>query len=325
MRELHQLEQQQDAVRLAGWLSRNSMRVRVEQEDGRWVLWLVDDGQKEAAVVLVQQFLSDPQAAQISESEVEGRRLLQQQNAPEARLNTAASRRLKQRWSGVWYYSFPATAILIGISLFVVAITTDWRASFQQGGLFMPTCNDQQSRLLSKLFIQTPPEEYTAIELLLVDPFLPNPAGVIRRGEIWRFVTPIFLHFGVLHILFNMQWLWGLGRWIEFNRGTGRYLLLVLMTAVIPNLAQLYWSGPNFGGMSGVVFGLIGYAWMKGRTSPEDGIGLPQDQIVYSIFFLLICMTGSLGPIANAAHLGGFLTGIVLGLRKKLWRTLLRR
>ncbi|MFM7921708.1 MAG: hypothetical protein ACKPJJ_15915, partial [Planctomycetaceae bacterium] len=60
MRELHQLEQQQDAVRLAGWLSRNSMRVRVEQEDGRWVLWLVDDGQKEAAVVLLQQFLSDP-------------------------------------------------------------------------------------------------------------------------------------------------------------------------------------------------------------------------------------------------------------------------
>lgn len=83
---------------------------------------------------------------------------------------------------------------------------------------------------------------------------------------------------------------------------------------------QLYWSGPAFGGMSGVVFGLIGYAWMKGRTAPEDGIGLTQDQVVYSMFFLLICMSGALGPIANAAHLGGFLTGIVLGLRKKLWR-----
>lgn len=320
MRELHQLEQQQDAVRLAGWLSRNSIRVRVEQEDGRWVVWLVDDVQRDTAAGLLQQFLSDPQAAQITAAELEGRKLLQQQDAPERRLNTAASRRLKQRWSGVWYYTCPATVVLIGISILVVAVTTDWRASFQQGGLFMPTCNDVQSRLLSKLFIQTPPEEYTPIELLLVDPYRPNPQGVLRRGEIWRFITPIFVHFGVLHILFNMQWMWGLGRWIEFNRGTLRYVLLVLITAIVSNLAQLYWSGPAFGGMSGVVFGLIGYAWMKGRTAPEDGIGLPQDQVVYSMFFLLICMSGALGPIANAAHLGGFLTGIVLGLRKKLWR-----
>ncbi|MFN9159837.1 MAG: hypothetical protein ACK6D5_18920, partial [Planctomyces sp.] len=64
MRELHQLEQQHDAVRLAGWLSRNSIRVRVEQEDGRWVIWLVDDAQKDTATGLLQQFLSDPQAAQ---------------------------------------------------------------------------------------------------------------------------------------------------------------------------------------------------------------------------------------------------------------------
>lgn len=154
MRELHQLEQQQDAVRLAGWLSRNSIRVRVEQEDGRWVIWLVDDAQKETATGLLQQFLSDPQAAQITAAELEGRKLLKQQDAPEARLNTAASRRLKQRWSGVWYYTFPATILLIGISILVVAVTTDWKSSFQEGGLFMPTCNDSQSRLLSKLFIQ---------------------------------------------------------------------------------------------------------------------------------------------------------------------------
>ena len=145
MRELHQLEQQHDAVRLAGWLSRNSIRVRVEQEDGRWVIWLVDDAQKETATGLLQQFLSDPQAAQITAAELEGRKLLKQQDAPEARLNTAASRRLKQRWSGVWYYTFPATAILIGLSILVVAVTTDWRSSFQEGGLFMPTCNDPRS------------------------------------------------------------------------------------------------------------------------------------------------------------------------------------
>jgi len=322
MRELHQLDQQQDAVRLAGWLARNSIRVRLEQEENCWVVWLVDDAQRETARQLLQEFLTNPQAAQISAAEVDGVKLLKQQDAPEPTLNTNAARRLKRRWSGVWYLTFPATFLLIGLSILVVAVTTDWRASLQQGGLFMPTCNDVQSRLLPKLFIQTPPDQYSDIELLLFNPMLPNPVGVLRRGELWRFVSPIFLHFGVLHILFNMQWMWGLGRWIEFTRGTPRYVALVLIIAVISNLSQLYWSGPLFGGMSGVVFGLIGYTWMKGRTAPEDGIGLPQDQIVYSIFFLLICMTGALGPIANAAHLSGFAVGIVLGMRKKLWRRL---
>src|SRR5947209_20418782 len=94
----------------------------------------------------------------------------------------------------------------------------------------------------------------------------------VARGEVWRLVTPIFIHLGPLHLFFNMLWLLDLGSMIEVRQGTWRFALLILGTAIISNLAQLYLVGPDFGGMSGVVYGLLGYAWMKGKFDPSAGI-----------------------------------------------------
>lgn len=144
----------------------------------------------------------------------------------------------------------------------------------------------------------------------------------ISRGEIWRPIGPAFLHFSLLHIFFNMMWLKNLGEAVEFERGTSRFLWLCLIIAVVSNVAQLYWSGPNFGGMSGVVFGLIGYVWMKGKTQPQHGIGMTHNSITFAILWLLLCMAGVFGAIANAAHLIGFLTGIVIGARQAIYKKL---
>ncbi len=119
-----------------------------------------------------------------------------------------------------------------------------------------------------------------------------------------------------------MMWMKNLGEAVEFTRGTGRFVLVCIVIAVISNLAQLLWGGPRFGGMSGVVFGLIGYVWMKGKTQPEQGIGMTQRSITFAILWLVLCMANVFGPIANAAHLIGFLTGIVIGARKAIWKKL---
>ena len=87
----------------------------------------------------------------------------------------------------------------------------------------------------------------------------------LKQGEIWRPVTPIFMHFGIIHILFNMMWLKELGTMIEFKNGSLKMLLMVLIIAVVSNVGQDYYKGPYFGGMSGVVYGLFGYIWMKSR------------------------------------------------------------
>src|SRR5690606_11070458 len=100
--------------------------------------------------------------------------------------------------------------------------------------------------------------------------------GLLRSvlsGEQWRLLTPIFLHFGLLHQLFNMLWLWDLGGALEARRGFGFLALFVLISGIGGNLAQYLITGwPYFGGVSGVVFGLLGFIWMPGRYNPWAGM-----------------------------------------------------
>jgi GlpG protein len=140
----------------------------------------------------------------------------------------------------------------------------------------------------------------------------------ILRGQVWRAFTPMFLHFGVLHILFNMMWVWQLGRVIEAMKGSLFFLLLVLGVALVSNNAQALWDQyvagmRGFGGMSGVVAGLFGYAWMKSRFQPYQGLRIPDQMVGLMLGWLVICSLGWVGPIANAAHWGGLIAGMVMG------------
>src|SRR5205814_9740200 len=93
----------------------------------------------------------------------------------------------------------------------------------------------------------------------------------IKNGQLWRLITPIFVHGGFLHLLFNMWWMRDLGFMIEQRKGSLRLALMVLLVAIPSNIAQYMTAGPWFGGMSGVVYGLFGYIWMKGKFSPHEG------------------------------------------------------
>jgi GlpG protein len=142
----------------------------------------------------------------------------------------------------------------------------------------------------------------------------------VRRGQVWRLVSPIFLHLDWMHLIFNMLWLADLGAIIERRKGTWWLALVVLSTAVASNLVQYAWSGPGFGGMSGVVYALFGYVWMKGKFQPQEGMAVGQQTVLIMLVWLVACMTGLLGPIANAAHLVGLLGGMALGHAQYSWK-----
>lgn len=137
----------------------------------------------------------------------------------------------------------------------------------------------------------------------------------LARGEIWRLLTPAFLHFGIFHVLFNSLWMWDLGRRLEFFLGRWHFLLFFIITAVAANIAQYIWSGSaNFGGMSGVVYALVGFIAVRQRLAPDPAVMVPRALIGFMLFWLVLCMSGVVdyfiaGSVANAAHLGGLIAG----------------
>ncbi len=130
-----------------------------------------------------------------------------------------------------------------------------------------------------------------------------------------RALAPMFLHFGELHLLFNMLWLWYFGRQLEPRQARWLYPTMVLFASFTANTAQyLLGGGNNFGGMSGVVYGLLGYAWILQRIFPSAKKIL-SDQIFIVFIVMLVAMELLASSwIATAAHLGGLLAGLFLGM-----------
>jgi len=135
----------------------------------------------------------------------------------------------------------------------------------------------------------------------------------IISGQFWRLITPIFLHFNLLHILFNCMWLHSLGSQIEKKKGTKFFTTFILCTAIVSNLSQFVITGPAFGGMSGVVYGLFGYVWIKSRLDPGDGFYIDPVVAMIMLGFFLVCFTGAFGGVANWAHAGGLIVGLGWG------------
>lgn len=143
--------------------------------------------------------------------------------------------------------------------------------------------------------------------------------------QAWRLVSPMLVHFGWLHLAMNSLWIWELGRRVEGRQGSIYLLVLVLVFAAVSNSAQYLWAGPAiFGGLSGVLYGLLGHCWLFQRLAPCEHYQLPRGVVAMMLIWLVVCMTGifgvlGLGAIANAAHLGGLVVGCISGVLGGWW------
>lgn len=157
--------------------------------------------------------------------------------------------------------------------------------------------------------VLAPPADYDPVT------YVPHLSG-IAHGEWERLLTGAFLHLGpttwpmgILHIVFNMYWLWNLGRVVEDRLGVLRFLALYLLSA-LGSSATIYWLAPHSlaVGASGAVFGLAGGYWVLSRRQGYDPLGGNQMMIT-----LVLWMVLSAGFASWQGHLGGLLTGLAAG------------
>lgn len=291
MRKIGSLQTEQQARSLADYLLTQGIDINIELAGDQWIIWVYDEDQVEQAKAALADYLENPEAVKYLSAPLQAN-AIRDARIKKAREDVKKQVDVRETWNRPFTSRCPVTSLLIGISVVVF--------------LFMQS-EEYENQVRQALSICT---FKTSGNMISYDTRLMD----VRDGEVWRLVTPIFIHFGVFHILFNSIMTYQLGGAIEANRGSMRLALLVLLTAVPSNLAQFYWSGPGFGGLSGVVYGMFGYMWMKSKFDPQSYFFIPPNMVYILIGWFFLCMTGFVGNVANLAHGFGLGTGMAIGL-----------
>ncbi len=292
MRIIGHLAEESAARLFADYLYVQGIANQVEHHasDG-WSIWVLDEDKLERAAVLLTAFRSNPEDPKYR---TQGRSAAELRKEEE-KDQEAYRKKLHNRrhlFRPLTPYGFgPLTFAMIVVSVAVFFLSKFGTHNEKIMGLFMTDWSSGQPDL-------TLPE--------------------IRHGEVWRLFTPIFIHLSPLHILFNMLWLRDLGSMIEGRQSSLHLLILTLVIAGCSNLAQCYTSGPVFGGMSGVVYGLLGYIWMRGKFDPASGLYVHPSTVWMMIIWFFACLIGIIPHVANAAHAAGLVIGMAWGYLSSL-------
>ena len=142
----------------------------------------------------------------------------------------------------------------------------------------------------------------------------------LEDNEWWRIITPIFIHFSFAHLAFNCLWIYILGEKIENTDGSLVFIILVTFSAILSNSLQYFWTESSlFGGLSGVIYGLIGFCMILEFESSYDRYQLPPGLYMFMLVWLVMGFVGILdlfgfGSVANFAHLGGLISGVIFAM-----------
>ncbi|HKV39551.1 MAG TPA: rhomboid family intramembrane serine protease [Blastocatellia bacterium] len=140
--------------------------------------------------------------------------------------------------------------------------------------------------------------------------FLPS----MLHGEWWRFVTPIFIHIGLIHLGFNCYALYQIGPYVEEAYGSQKFIFIFVLTGVIGILASVVYSHDNGigAGASGAVMGLAGLLAVYGhRAGGLLGRSLTRQMLFWVV--VTFAMGFAIKGIDNAGHFGGLASGAALG------------
>ena len=134
------------------------------------------------------------------------------------------------------------------------------------------------------------------------------------EGQWWRLITNIFLHIGILHLMFNMYALLYIGLLLEPYLGKIRFAAAYLFTGILASLTSIYWHPVTISaGASGAIFGMYGVFLAMLTTNFIDKSMRKQLLISIGVFVAFNLMNGMKQGIDNAAHIGGLVSGLIIG------------
>lgn len=307
MRQIGTIANAEHARRFAAYMAAEKMPTHIEEDAGRWTVWARNEDQLDAAKVALDQFVAAPEDPRFRDAEARAAQVLreEQQKALAIKKNVV---QVRNQWTGGSRSPFkraPLTCVVIGLCVFVYFL-------METGGEGVSAAQ----QWLSFSEIKNSPEPGMV-------QFYRDGYTQIRQGQIWRLITPIFLHFSIWHIVFNMMMFYWLGSRIEHRYGAWRMALMMLVIAVLSNVAQYQIEGSrSFGGLSGVVYGLFGFTWMKTLFDPGSGLYIDQQTVFIALAWLAmgvaaaipaLSSTFSFMPkVANSAHFVGLVAGMAI-------------
>ena len=327
MRLIGSLPSESDAHSLTAYLLTQSIECHVEA-DGKegFDVWVKDEDGFEQAKSELALFREDPKAEKYQKAVTEAKKIQE--------ANAARQRQYKKNvrsgpvQKGL-FEAAPLTMVMVLICA-IVALLSNFGAQEKK--------DKAVARALQFVSVDSPSEELKQAYVDNVDSLNVRLAS-IYRGELWRTVSPIFYHYGPFHIVFNMMWLIYFGRMVEDRYGTVTMAMIVIFSAIVSNVLQctvpvevggaapIYLNNlfiTQLGGMSGVNYALFGFIWFRMLYDPYSRMQLSQMTIIIMIGYLFYCMlspqVGSLmggsggGSVANWAHGGGMVMGLLLGL-----------
>jgi rhomboid protease GlpG len=308
MRLIGHLTEKTSALTFSDFLYVQGIGNEVESEKEGWAIWILGEDEVPRARELLEQYKTNPADPRYKKSAAQAENLKVQERLSEEDAKDRyfdKSRVFRETRS---YRIGPLTVALV---LVCVGVTIAGATSNHFFDLFYIT-----------------QFEFRGSQIVWLGG-LPE----IMHGQVWRLITPIFIHAGAVHLIFNSLAMLDLGSMVESRRGSLRLLVLVIVLAIVSNLAQ-YWielptfkdfslkylrGTPNFCGISGVAFGLMGYIWMKSRFDPDSGFFLNRQAVTMMMVWFAICFAGVL-PVnfANTAHTAGLLMGMGIGYGSSL-------
>jgi GlpG protein len=261
-------------------------------------VWVIDEDRLNRARELLATFLADPEASRHAEARNKAKQVRTEENKTE-REYERLQHRIEKRMTRTArdQVTLFLVVVSVAVSLFSISLVNRQDSNLDEGA------PEQVVRWLS---FANPTAH------------IGKPEAQIPWMEPWRMVTPIFLHFGVMHLVFNMLMLISMGSRVERAIGPYRYAALVLALAIFSNLAQgLMVPNHNFGGMSGVVYGIFGFIWVQMSRAPSRGLAVDglTSFIMMAWFFAGFSSQFNMGgaAVANHAHAGGLLMGLLIG------------